>query len=128
MTLPATGARRMPPRRSWKTRSLAILLLACALALTSCGRGTRPTPAIPPDLLALVNPIQPVGSDLTAPCPPIPPAIDSSLAGLGRNHQQAMAIHHNCADQLGRLAAAARERERIEAERIERARRALEGR
>jgi hypothetical protein len=127
MTLPDTAAPPAPLPRSWKTPLLAILLLACVLVLTSCGRGTRPTPVIPPDLLALVNPIQQVGSDLTAPCPPIPPAIDSSLAGLGRNHLQAMALHHECAARHARLADAARERERIEAERIERARRALEG-
>lgn len=82
---------------------------------------------IPPALLALVNPLPPIGEDLTAPCPAqLPPAIDPSLAGLGRNHLQAAAIYHDCKDGKARLASAARDRERLELERIERARQALE--
>ncbi|RPE81832.1 hypothetical protein [Vulcaniibacterium tengchongense] len=95
--------------------------------LSSCARGTRPTPAIPPELLALVNPIPPIGADLTSPCPAeLPPVVDRSLLGLARNHLASAALYHDCKDSKARLAAAARERERIEAERIERARQALE--
>lgn len=102
------------------------LLLLAVLALTSCAHGTRPTAAIPAALLALVNPVPPVGPDLALPCPAaLPPAVDPSLGGLGRNHLRATQIYHDCRDRHARLADAARERERIEAARIERARQAL---
>lgn len=106
---------------------MILLALLVLLALTSCARGTRPTAAIPAELLALVNPIERIGEDLTAPCPrELPPAVDASLAGLGRNHNQTAQIYHDCKDSKARLADAARDRERMELERIERARRALE--
>lgn len=128
MILNATAWRPSTPPSSWSGRSLWILpLLLVALALTSCAHGTRPTAAIPAELLALVNPIDPVGEDLTAPCPQeLPPAVDGSLGGLSRNHQAAARIYHDCKDSKARLAAAARDREREERVRIERARRALE--
>lgn len=95
--------------------------------LISCGHGTRRTPEIPPELLALVVPVQPVGADLTTPCPQsLPPAVDASLAGLGRNHLQVTAIYFDCQARQNRLAEAARAREALELQRIERARRALE--
>lgn len=131
MTSNAIARRRRPPARSWNRPLLAILTcLLCALTLSSCARGTRPTVVpIPPELLALTAPVPPVTPDLTAPCPAeLPPALDPSLLGLGRNHLQAAAIYHDCKARQRRLAAAARERERIEIERIERARRALERR
>lgn len=128
MTSNATARPLLPPAGCSNRRSLAIpLALLLALTLTSCAHGTRRTAEIPAELLALVNPIQPVGEDLTAPCPAeLPPAIDSSLAGLGRNHLAVTGIYHDCKDGKSRLAAAARDRERIELERIDRARNALE--
>lgn len=87
----------------------------------------RRTPEIPPELLALVTPVQPVGEDLTSPCPAqLPPAADSSLAGLGRNHLEVVGIYFDCRSHQQRLAQAARAREALELQRIERARRALE--
>ena len=126
-----TTARQRPRRAScWSTPLLAILLLAIAMpTLTSCAHGTPPTAAIPPELLTLLNPVQPVNADLTAPCPEqLPAAVDSSLPGLGRNHLVAAATYHDCKDSKARLAAAARDRERIESERIERARKVVESR
>lgn len=130
MTSNAIGVPPTRPARCWPTPCAAILLLACALALTSCARGTRPTPeAIPPELLQLVVPLPPVAPDLTVPCPPVlPPAIDSSLAGLGQNHLATAALYHDCKDGKRRLVDAVRDRERLELQRIERARRALETR
>lgn len=85
--------------------------------------------AIPPQVLALLNPIEHVGPDLTAPCPEqLPPALDASLAGLGGNHRLSAAIYHDCRDRHYQLAEAARAREAEEARRIERARKALEDR
>lgn len=112
----------------WSGRWLAILLcLLAAPTLSSCAHGTRPTPDIPPELLALVIPLPPLGEDLTAPCPQqLPPAVDPSLPGLGRNHLDSAALYHDCKDGKRRLADAARARERAELERIERARRALD--
>lgn len=75
----------------------------------------------------LVTPVPRLGPDQTAPCPDLPEATDPTLAGLGRNHLQVAALYHDCKARQQRLAAAARERERIEAERIRRAREALEG-
>lgn len=128
MTFNATALPRPPRASSSNVRSLAILLpLAAALLLSSCRHGTPRTAELPRELLALVSPLPPIGEDLTAPCPAhLPPAIDPSLAGLGRNHLAAAAIYHDCKDGKARLASAARERERLEMERIERARRALE--
>lgn len=121
--------RRPPPRAMrWRMPSRAILLvLLPVLMLTSCALGTRRTAEIPPALLALVTPVQPVGADLAAPCPQhLPAATDASLAGLGRNHLAVAALYHDCKDGKQRLADAARERERLELQRIERARQALE--
>jgi len=128
MTLNAIAVPRPQRARSSSRRSLAILLpLLLAPLLSSCRHGTPRTAEIPPALLALVTPLPPIGEDLTAPCPQhLPPAVDPSLAGLGRNHLQAAAIYHDCRAGRARLASAARDRERMEVERIERARQALE--
>lgn len=87
------------------------------------------TPEIPAALLALTAPLPPVGEDLAADCPQtLPPALDPSIAGLSRNHLQSAAIYHDCRAGKHRLAEAVRERERLELERIERARQALDAR
>lgn len=84
-------------------------------------------PAIPPELLALTVPVPEVGEDLLAACPDgLPPAIDPSIAGLARNHLESAAIYHDCRSGKRHLADAVRERQRIELERIERARKAVE--
>lgn len=128
MTSNTTARWQRPPPKRWSAPlPLILLLLTAALLLTSCAPGTRATAEIPAELLALVNPVQAVAPDLTVPCrQALPPAVDTSLPGLGRNHLQAAAIYHDCKDAKARLAAAARERERIELQRIERARRALD--
>lgn len=123
--------RRLPQRpRCWKTHWRAIpIWLACVCLMTSCAHGMRPTPDIPAPLLALLTPLPPIGEDLKAACPDaLPPAIDPSLAGLMRNHQQTAALYHDCKDRQRRLAGATREREARELQRIERARKALERR
>lgn len=126
--LNAIDAPLLPPASNWsKPLRATLLALLFALTMTSCAHGTHPTASVPAELLALLNPVPPLGPDLTAPCPTeLPPAIDPTLAGLGRNHLQVVAIYFDCESGKARLAAAARERERIEAERIERARQALE--
>lgn len=130
MTSNATVVPQGRPAHCSSRRWSAILpWLAVVPMLTSCAHGTKPTPAIPPELLALTVPLPPIGADLTAPCPAqLPPALDDSLAGLGRNHLASAALYHDCKDGKRRLADAVRERERIERERIERARRTLEDR
>jgi len=115
------------PANCWSRPLRLTLLLTAVLALTSCAHGTRATAEIPPPLLALVSPVPPLPPELTAPCPQtLPPAVDSRIGGLGRNHLQSAAIYHDCRAAQASLAAAARERERIELQRIERARQALE--
>lgn len=115
----------------WSTRcASALILIACVLALTSCGHGIRPTPAepIPAALLALTSPLPNVEVALTQPCPAqLPPAPDDALPGLIRNHRESASLYHDCKQRHARLAAAARARERLEAERIERARAAMQG-
>ena len=58
----------------------------------------------------------------------LPAAADDSLPTLARNHAETAAIYHDVRDAHAGLIAQARERERLEAERIERARRAVEAR
>ena len=113
-------------KRRW--RAIAVSLL-CLSTLTSCTHGTVRTPEIPQALLALTAPLPEIGEDLLAPCPDrLPPAVDASIAGLARNHLESAAIYHDCKSGKGRLAESYRERQRIELERIERARRAIEAR
>ena len=129
---PSSARKRAPglhatPSARWLP---ALTCLICALALTSCARGTRPTPVepLPAELLALLAPLVRLDPTLTRPCPAaLPQAEDDRAATLIRNHQDSAAIYHACKDRQGALAEAVRERERLEAERIDRARRALTG-
>lgn len=103
-----------------------LILVLCALATTSCVHGTQATrPTIPAPLLVLLHPIPPVDTSLTAPCQALPLAADDALPTLLRNHAQVAALYHQCAARMAGLTAQARERERIEAERIARATAAL---
>ena len=126
----ATAALRPQPAACWKPRWPAIAsCLLLSLILSSCTHGTLRTPEIPAAVLALAAPLPPIGEDLKADCPPVlPPVIDPSIAGLGRNHLQSAAMYHDCRASKHRLAEAVRERERLEQERIERARLALDER
>lgn len=124
VALPRSPATNSKPR--WPAIAASLLLLS---TLTSCRHGTVRTPEIPQELLALAVPIEEIGEDLLAPCPDsLPPAIDATLAGLTRNHLEGAAIYHDCRSGKGRLAESVRERQRIERERIERARKAIEDR
>lgn len=126
----ATAAPPRSPARSSRPRWLAIAASLLLLSmLTSCRHGTLRTPEIPQELLALTAPLPEIGQDLLAPCPDsLPPATDASIAGLARNHLESAAIYHDCRSGKRRLAESVRERQRIELERIERARRAIEDR
>jgi hypothetical protein len=104
------------------------ILMLCVLALASCARGTQATrPTIPAPLLALLTPIPAVSAQATMPCPALPLAADDRLPTLLRNHQAVAAQYHQCAESNAGLAKQARERERIEAERISRATAAMTG-
>lgn len=131
--MPAKPVRGSTPPCNGSSRSCwlpALIWTICALALTSCATGTHRTPAepLPAALLALLSPVPAVEQALTSPCPPeLPAAPDDRVPTLLRNHDESAAIYHACKDGKASLAAAARERERIEAERIERARAAMLG-
>jgi hypothetical protein len=58
----------------------------------------------------------------------LPAAADDSLPTLARNHAKGAAIYHDVRDAHAGLIDQAREREKLEAERIERVRRAIEAR
>jgi hypothetical protein len=121
--------RTAPRANSTRHWLLALTSMLCVLALTSCGVSTPPRPAppqIPAELIALLKPIPPIDSRLTTPCPALPLATDDRATTLIRLQQRTAALSHACAEQLLGLAAAARARERIEAERIDRAARAME--
>ena len=128
MDLIANGGQRTRLRAIWAARWLRALICAtCMLAVTSCAPGTMATrPAIPAELLALLHPIPPVDASLTMPCSALPLATDDSITTLLRNHAQVSALYHQCAGRADGLAAAARQRERIETERIARAASALQ--
>lgn len=131
MTSNVSAVLRTPPRAPCATRWLrALIWLTCALALTSCGLGMMRTPAptpIPATLLALLTPIPPVDHSLTEPCPRLPPAADDQVPTLIANHAEVSGTYHQCRGRHAGLAKATRERERLAAERIERARAALLG-
>lgn len=120
---------RTQPHVAWTAPWLrGLTLTLCVLALASCAHGTQATrPTIPAPLLALLTPIPPVDASLTGPCPALPLASDDRVSTLLRNHQAVAAQYHQCAGSKGGLAAQARERERIEAERISRATAAVKG-
>lgn len=122
----------LPPRKPanccaprWRA---APIWLACAWALSSCALGTRPTAAapIPAEVLALLAPMERISPDLKAPCPSLPLAADDALDTLARNHWEVTALYDNCAAGKYRLGNAVDARDRLEAERIERAQRALD--
>lgn len=128
MTTNATASTPSGSRPACSAPWLAILLVTTSLCLTSsCVRGTRPTAVIPQEVLALVTPLPPIGADLKAPCPDRLPEAPrgSNLEQLGSNHIASAHLYHDCKDKQHRLATAAADRERLERERIERARRAL---
>lgn len=127
MTSTAIAVTQVLRAHCWKTRlSKTMLWLLWSLTLTSCVPGTVRTQAIPPEVLALTAPLPATDESLLAHCPQtLPEAIDPSIAGLGRNHIESAAIYHDCRARHSRLSDAVRERERIESERIERARQAI---
>ena len=101
-----------PTASSWRRSaascsSFLMLILLCALsmlALSSCATGTKPTLAPGP------NPPPPsLPANLVQECPEVPPARNSSLQALGENHDEAMAIYHDCRSSKTRLIAATRE-------------------
>lgn len=128
MTLTATAVMQALQALCSKMRlSKTMLWLLWSLTLTSCVPGTVRTQATPPEVLALTAPLPATDESLLAQCPEtLPEAIDPSIAGLGRNHIESAAIYHDCRARHSRLGDAVRERERIEAERIERARKAIQ--
>lgn len=116
---------------SWSTHWLhALIWTLCALALSSCAHGTRPTPGspIPRELLVLMEPIPSTPDRLVQPCPAVlPAATDDAVPALLRNHRLGAGLYHACRERHAGLSEAVRTRERIEAERIERARAAMQG-
>lgn len=126
----SAGAPKPPPATCTPPWLRALTWLMCALALTSCAAGIKRTPVptpIPAPLLALLTPIPPVDQSLTGLCQDLPPAEDDRATALIENHVEVAARYHACASRQAGLSRASRERERLEAERIERARAALQG-
>lgn len=93
--------------------------------------GTRriaaePTPSLPPALLELLNPLPRFDPANLVPCPEsLPEAGRDDVDTLTRNHVESAGIYHDCRIKQGGLAKEAAERDRLDAERIERARKAL---
>lgn len=128
MTETKTAASRRLSIRSWNGRWPSVLiLLTCALALTSCRHGTTRTVAVPPEVLALTQPLERIPDDLRQPCPQqLPPAKDDKLPTLLRNHVEEVApMYRECRDSKDALIQAVQAREQREDARIDAARRAL---
>ena len=132
MSATKTAVKWPSSEASWKTLSrFALTLLLCVLAVSCKGFGTRrtavePLPRLPEALLELLNPqprFDPAGLQ---PCPPnLPEARSDDVPTLIRNHVEVAGIYHDCRLKHEGLGNAARERERLDAERIERARKAM---
>ncbi len=103
-----------PPLPRWRN---VLIWLTCALALTSCARGTPRTPAPPAALVRLATPLPQIDRSLLAPIPPPPPATDDLLPTLIRNHLAVADTAHQCLIQRAALIDAVRARELSERER-----------
>lgn len=110
---------------------LALICAMCTLAAGCSMLGTRriaaePTPSLPPALLELLNPLKGVDPANLVPCPPeLPAAKGDDVDLLIRNHVDSAGVYHDCRIKQSGLARDAVERERLESERIERARKAM---
>lgn len=117
---------------SWKLRlQLALICAMCVLALGCSMLGTRriaaePAPRLPEALLELLNPLPRFSPASLQPCPEnLPEARSDDVQTLTRNHNDGAAIYHDCKERQHGLALEAQERDRLDAERIERARKAM---
>lgn len=124
-----TESSRPASTRNWNVRWLSALTwLMCVLALTSCGRGTMQIADTPPEVLVLIQPLEPVPAEFRQPCPEhLPAARDDKLPTLLRNHvEQVAPMYRECRDGKAALIDALDARDRREDARIEAARKALE--
>lgn len=73
---------------------LALICVACALATTSCGIGTKATRAQPPE----APPAPPPGlqANQQQPCPALPPARSDQLPELLANHDAVAKLYADC--------------------------------
>lgn len=126
---------KWPSSASNWTRLLRLALICgmCTLALGCSMFGTKRTvaapamPALPPELLELLNPMQKADANLMVPCPPLlPEAKSDDVDTLTRNHIESAGMYHDCAVKQTGLGAYLKQRDAEEAARIERARQALE--
>ncbi len=106
---------------------LALILPVCLLALISCASGTVRMPEpIPGEILALMQPQPSPDANLLVPCPALPQTNSGLIPDLLRNHLAAANMSNACAQKHQGLIDAEAERKRFEAERIDRATKALE--
>lgn len=131
MTSTKTAGPPKPPLATCAPRwRRAPIWMVCVLATTSCAAGIKRIPAPPPipaPLLVLLTPIPPLDQRLTETCAELPMAPDDRATTLIENHVEIAARYHDCSARQAGLSRAGRERERLEAERIARARAALQG-
>lgn len=112
-------------RRSWR---VALIWMLCASVLASCAHGTaRPSAPIPAELLQLLVPLRSPDAALMTPCRTPLPAFNDQLPTLLRHHDMTSADDLDCRERHRGLVDQVREREQLEAERIDRARAVLEG-
>lgn len=122
---PSARAHSSPP--SLRPRWLPALILLMCVSVAACSmRGTPRTPGVPPELLELVNPLPPIDRNLLQPSPAeLPAAQSDDVPALIRNHQAGANLYHDLQIRHWGLVEQVKTHEAQEAERIERARKAL---
>ena len=86
----------------------------------------KPTPALPEALLELLNPLPSFDPANLVPCPEsLPEARGDDVHTLTANHVEGASVYHDCKLKQRGLSRTATERQKLEAERIERARKAM---
>ena len=113
--------------RPWHS---ALTLLTCMSVAACSTPGTRRIEErpgdLPPEVLELLNPLPAFDPNLMQPGPErLPDATGDDVPSLVRNHVESAAIYHDGRRAHVGLIGQARERERLEAERLERARQAI---
>lgn len=112
----------------WKQPlQLALILLLCMSAMGCLKRGTVRTEGVPPEALELLNPLPAFDPNLLQPGPEsLPEAKSDDVPTLTRNHIESANIYHDLRLRNLGLILQAQERQQLEGERIERARKAID--
>lgn len=105
----------------------ALILLTCMSATGCLKRGTVRTQGVPPEVLELLNPLPAFDPNLLQPGPEsLPQAKADDVPTLIRNHVDSAGIYHDVREKHVGLINQAKERQKIEAERIERVRKVID--